>query len=178
LDSSYGWQLSSKPRQIVTASANSNAYWSGACDNWPTASQSGWVGTQEVAFAPTENFRVTSVAPGYTAPWSTTGQMVMFADAASAASAFTAVEKLNDSCPAGLIKQVSSVASGRSRAMSWNGPSPIQAMRTYAVQRGSVIMVLQLVESDGQAPAYDGGQDTAVLDDIAQHLCDYAGACA
>jgi hypothetical protein len=104
--------------------------------------------------------------------------MVMFADAKSAAAAFTAVAKLNDTCAAnGHFQRVASITTGQSWAMSWIGAAPIQMMRTYAVQRGPVIMVLQLVESTGQAPAYDGGQDTATLNDIAEHLCAHSGAC-
>ena len=61
--------------------------------------------------------------------------------------------------------------------MSWTGSSPIQMMRTYAVQRGAVIMVLQFIENPGQAPAYDGSQDIAALNNITDRVCTYAGAC-
>ncbi|MEY9893740.1 hypothetical protein ABIA31_007420 [Catenulispora sp. MAP5-51] len=178
LNASYNWQLAGKPNRVLSAAEDPNAFWSGACDNWPNAPQSGWTGTQEVAFAPTKNFTTTGVAPGYDAPWANAGQMVMFADAKSAAAAYAAVVKLNDTCaPNGHYQRVASIPGGQSWAMSWIGSSPIQMMRTYAVQRGSVIMVLQLIERPGQAPTYDGGQDTATLNDIAGHLCAYAGAC-
>ena len=173
---------------------NGGLYWLSACEDAPTVFATGWKGSQEVAFAPTKNFTPSDHEPGYTAPWSTVGIMLMFTDAKSASAAFTAIEQTNDGCAnrvAGLHeaanfseeKRVASITTGQ----SWWLVNPGNAqydMHAYAVQRGSFIMLLRAnknAQGFSQVPSYtggsDGGADTAVLNDIATHLCAYAGAC-
>jgi hypothetical protein len=168
--------------QIATSASDPSAalYWLSACDNAPAIVKTGWIGSQQVAFAPTKNFTQVPHEPGYSAMWSTVGTMVMFTDAKSASAAFTAMEQADDACSQSLphVGTTASITDGRSWSVTWN-PGPIPQFRTYAVQRGPVVELLRVVEAQGepQPPSYDGSQDTAVLNDMAGHLCAYAGAC-
>jgi hypothetical protein len=123
------------------------------------------------------------------------GTLLTFDDAKSASAAFTAIVQENDGCKARVTglnesahfsdeKRVASIATGQSW---WLTPAPGDSqydMHDYAVQRGASIMLLQVGKNTTgftQVPSYtggsDGGADTAVLNDIASHLCGSAGSC-
>lgn len=191
LDSTYQWQFSGAAHEITsTADRNGGLYWLSACEDAPTVSANGWKGSQEVAFAPTKNFVPSGHEPGYAAPWATVGILLVFADAKSATAAATAMGKVNDGCAARLTglheaggvvgKRVASTATGQSWSVTAASSNvDFSEAHSYVVQRGSLLMLLRVTRNVGfsQAPAYTGDADTAVLNDIADHLCAYAGAC-
>jgi hypothetical protein len=195
LNDTYQWSYPNALHAAITTPDKNGGLWPSMCQNGPTVSATGWKGSQQAQYVPTKNFQPSGHEPGFTAPWSAIGTMMVFADAKSASAALAAIEQAIDTCPPQAasanepvhfsgVKKVASTPTGQ----SWWHPAPAGNTRfdghVYAVQRGPYIMLLQVdkdTQGFSQAPSYtggsDGGADTAVLNDIADHLCAYAGAC-